>query len=111
MRSKKLVYILNRYSASSTSHFNHVANLLEEMGSRGIEIVLLIEKADDIPVVSSANVRIIALKNRRPFLRMGELFLVLKKLISQGFHHTYIRIAAPAALVATAVHRLSGGYT
>ncbi|OGT05212.1 MAG: hypothetical protein A2143_09090 [Gallionellales bacterium RBG_16_57_15] len=109
MQSKKLIYILNSYSVTESSHFHHVLGLLEALATRGIEIALVIEKADSIPTFSSANISVIALKHRSGLRRFLELFQVITHLIRQGFARTYVRIAAPAALTATLAHRLLGG--
>ncbi|MCP3177488.1 glycosyltransferase family 4 protein [Desulfuromonas sp. KJ2020] len=109
MQQKKLIYILNSYSPNDSSHFHHVLGLLDSLAKRGVEIALVIEKADAIPTFSHPNIRVIALQNRQGLLRFAELFRVIIRLIQQGFDRTYIRIAAPAALVATLAHRIYGG--
>ena len=109
MQPKKLIYILNSYSSNDSSHFHHVLGLLEALAERGIEITLVIEKADSIPTFTHSNIRVIALKHRQGLLRFVELFRVISRLIHQGFDRTYIRIAAPAALTATLAHRIYGG--
>lgn len=109
MQPKKLIYILNSYSATESSHFHHVLGLLEALAAQGIGIALVIEKAATTPTFSSKNIQVIALKNRFTILRLIELFIILCRLIRQGYTRTYIRIAAPAALTATLAHRLCGG--
>jgi len=109
MYSRKLIYILNSYSTNESSHFHHVLGLLEALTARGIEITLVIEKADSIPTFANANINVIALKQRSGLLRFVELFRIITGLIKKGFAKTYIRIAAPAALTATLAHRLFGG--
>ncbi len=107
--SKKLIYILNSYSSTESSHFHHVLGLLEALAKRDIEIVLVIEKAETIPIFSNTNIRVIAIKNHRGIRRYIELFQVVSKLIQEGFTRTFVRIAAPAALTAALAHYLHGG--
>lgn len=109
MQPKKLIYILNSYSATESSHFHHVLGLLEALAIRGIEIALVIEKASAIPEFNSSNITVIALKKQNGLRRFIELFQVIARLIRQGYLRTYVRIAAPATLVATLAHRLWGG--
>lgn len=111
LMDKKLIYILNSYSTTDSSHFHHVLGLLEALAERGIKIALVIEKTDGAPVFRSPNIKVVTLKHRFPLLRAMELFKNLCILIRQGFDRTYIRIAAPAALTATLAHRLFGGAT
>ncbi|MBZ0159117.1 glycosyltransferase family 4 protein [Candidatus Methylomirabilis sp.] len=109
MQSKKLTYILNNYSAKDASHFNHVPALLEALAMRGLEITLVIEKADFIPTFSSVNISVIPLKHRHGLSRLLELFRVIIHLIHRGFMRTYVRTAAPPALIAALTHRIFGG--
>ena len=46
---RTLVYVLNSYSAREASHFAHTLPLLRAIADRGIEVHLLIEKADGLP--------------------------------------------------------------
>lgn len=108
-KSKKLIYILNSYSAVDSSHFQHVLGLLEEMAKLGIEIALIIEKADRAPVFQQSSISVTVLKSRQKLQRFFELFLVLFCLIRRGYRRTFVRIAAPAALTATLAHRMFGG--
>lgn len=109
MPPKKLIYILNSYSSSDSSHFNHVPALLEALAARGIEVVLVIEKADSIPTFTDTNISVIRIKHRHSLSRFLELFMVITHLRRRGFMRTYVRIAAPAALIAALVYRLFGG--
>lgn len=109
MRPRKLIYIMNSYSSNESSHFHHVPGLLEALAARGIEITLVIEKANSIPAFSGANIDVIILKHRFGLMRFLELFCVITKLIRQGFTRTFVRIAAPAALTAALAHRIFGG--
>lgn len=107
--SKKLVYILNSYSENEPTHFGHVLNLLEAIAARGISIVLIIEKAKTVPQSRNLNLRIIALHNQAGWRRFAELFCLLTCLVRQGHLKSFIRITAPAALIAALVHRVFGG--
>ncbi|HIP47360.1 MAG TPA: glycosyltransferase family 1 protein [Lutibacter sp.] len=105
---KKLIYILNHYSADQGSHFYHILHLLEEIAYNGVEIVLLIEKAEGEPVFKNSNIKVIVQKETKPLKRIMELFNILKKLNKQGFKKIYIRISQNAALPAMAVSKLYG---
>ena len=59
MTDKKLIYILNHYSKNSASHFNHIFGLLDEITKLDIEVILIIEKADDVPSLTNSNIQII----------------------------------------------------
>lgn len=106
---KKLIYILNSYSESDASHFTHILHLLETMAEQGCEIVLLIEKPTEFPTLSHRNIRVIGLTARLPILRHIELFVRVTKLIRDGYRTTFIRIAAPATIMAALAHRMLGG--
>jgi glycosyltransferase involved in cell wall biosynthesis len=108
-KSKKLIYILNSYSLTESSHFHHVLGLLEALAERGIKIVLIIEKADAIPTFSNVNITVIAVNKSCGLSRYWQLFKIISGLIRKGFYRTYVRIAAPSALVATLAHRIFGG--
>jgi glycosyltransferase involved in cell wall biosynthesis len=86
-----------------------VLGLLEALALRGIKIALIIEKASAIPNFKSLNITVIALNKQNGLRRFIELFQVIARLIRQGYLRTYVRIAAPATLVATLAHRLGGG--
>lgn len=109
--NKKLIYILNSYSKNESSHFFHVLHLLSVMAQRGIEIILLIEKANDIPVFEEKNIKVMTLKNKAGIKRFIELYQTVANLNKQGYHRTYIRIASITALVASFANKLNGGLT
>ncbi len=100
---KKLIYILNHYSKDSTQHFFHVINLLKEIASQGADIVLVIEKCDGVPDIYHPGIRVIAQQKHQPLLRALELRSILSKLSGQGFKKVFIRISAPAALIAKTI--------
>ncbi len=105
---KKLIYILNHYASNQASHFYHILHLLEEIASNGVEIALVIEKADELPRLNHDRIQIIAQKEIHPLKRMVELFGILKRLNARGFKKIFIRISQNAALPAIAVSRLYG---
>ena len=105
---KKLIYILNQYSNKEGSHFYHILHLLKEMTKNGVKIVLVIEKATDIPTFDIQNIKVIAQKQsglKRPI----ELFSILKDLNKQGYKKTFVRISQNGALPAILVSKLYGG--
>lgn len=104
----KLIYILNHYASNQASHFYHILHLLEEIASHGVEIALVIEKADELPRFNHDRIQIIAQKEIHPLKRMVELFGILKRLNARGFKKIFIRISQNAALPAIAVSKLYG---
>lgn len=108
--SGRLIYILNHYSADDSSHFPHIVHLLQVIAEQGSEVTLIVEKsAGDLPAITHPRVSVRKLRSRTPGIRHLELFVLLLRLISEGFSATFVRIAAPAAIVAALAHRLAGG--
>jgi len=99
LNKKKLIYILNNYSINSTEHFFHVLNLLEEIAKNGIEILLIIEKSDGIPVTKSPNIKVICLKNTG-FKRLIELYYLIGIAQKENYNKLFVRISNWAAVVA-----------
>lgn len=106
-KNKKIVYILNSYSANEASHFHHILNLLVEMENHGCEIVLIVEKMFDKPQLQSSNIKVVGLKCRAFGMRHVELLLRLIYLRSVGFKKFFVRITAVASIIASVVARLS----
>lgn len=98
----KLVYVLNHYSKDESSHFVHVFALIEALARRGVEILLVIEKAADLPVIAHANVEVIGLGEPRPLWRWLRLRREIRHAIRRGYRTVFVRIAVPAALAAVA---------
>ncbi|MES2917850.1 MAG: glycosyltransferase family 4 protein [Pseudomonadota bacterium] len=107
---RKLIYILNGYSEGDASHFSHIIHLLDVMAEAGCEIRLVIEKPiGALPVFSSSRISAVGLTARGRVLRQFQLFLLISRLIREGYTKTFVRIAAPAAIIAALAHRLFGG--
>lgn len=106
---KKLIYILNSYSESDASHFTHILHLLEVIAEQGCEIVLLIEKPGTLPKFKNSAIKVVGLHAKLPVLRHIELFAKVAGLIRLGYRTTFVRIAAPASIMAAIAHRLFGG--
>jgi glycosyltransferase involved in cell wall biosynthesis len=106
---KRLIYVLNSYSESDASHFTHILHLLEVMAEQGCEIVLLIEKSGTLPKFRNPAITVQGVRTKFPLLRHFELFAKIAGLIRQGYRTTFVRIAAPASIVASLAHRLFGG--
>lgn len=96
---KKLVYILNQYSEKEGSHFHHILNLLEEIASNGIEIILIIEKSKSKPKFTSQNIQVV-LQKRKGILRPIELIILLLNFNRQGYKKVFIRISQWGAIPA-----------
>jgi len=103
VNNRKLIYILNHYSASSASHFYHILYLVEEIARQGTNVALIIEKCEGLPVVAqdvSGRIRILGQKSTRPWSRPIELFRMLFALNAEGYHAVFIRISWVAAVIA-----------
>jgi glycosyltransferase involved in cell wall biosynthesis len=79
------------------------------MAEQGCEIVLLIEKPGMLPELDHPAIKVIGLRTRLPILRHVELFARVASLIKLGYQTTFIRIAAPASIMASLAHRIFGG--
>jgi glycosyltransferase involved in cell wall biosynthesis len=99
---KKLIYILNHYSETSSSHFFHIIHLLEKMAEKGVKIALIIEKAEATPKIQSPGIRVFPIRSG-PWKRMLRMILLLFRLNREGYHKVFIRINWRAALIAGAV--------
>jgi glycosyltransferase involved in cell wall biosynthesis len=97
--TKKLIYILNHYSPDSTQHFYHVINLLEEISLQGVEVNLIIEKAEVAPIIANSNIKIFLLHNKG-LKRLPELYRLISKFQRQGFKKVFVRISNFGACVA-----------
>jgi len=97
---KKLIYILNHYSTTSVQHFYHIINLVKKMADKGVDIVLIIEKCEDIPEIYNKNIKVICQKETRAIKRVVELYIILKNLIKENYNKIFIRISINSAIVA-----------
>lgn len=95
---KKLIYILNSYSSKSAQHFYHVINLLSEIAKKDIDIVLIIEKADEMPIID-ASIKV-EVQKEHGFKRAFELYKLIRKYIKQGYTKTFVRISLNASVIA-----------
>lgn len=108
---KKLIYVMNHYSEKSDQHFYHIINLLKEMANKGIEIALIIEKADDIPVIKHENITVICQKEKENYKRVIELFFILKRLLKNGYNKIFIRITLNSAIISIIAAKLFNAET
>lgn len=107
--TKKLVYILNHYSNNSAQHFYHVVHLLECMAKLGIKIILIIEKADDVPVIENPNIEVMVQKEKGKLGRVLELNRMLSDVQKRGYDHIFIRISTNAGIIAIHSAKIHGG--
>lgn len=94
---KKLIYILNHYSVTSTEHFFHVLNLLEEIANNGVEIQLIIEKSDGQPIVRNSNINVVCLKYKN-VKRLIELYVLIGKAQKENYNKVFSRISTWATV-------------
>ena len=106
----KLVYILNHYSAKSQQHFGHVIGLVEEMALQNVDIALIIEKAEGVPIINHPNIHLYIL-NKSKWGRTLGLVRLLYKLSRQGYNRVFIRISWLAAVIAIKTSWISGQKT
>lgn len=99
MENKKLIYILNNYSSNSSEHFYHVLNLLEEISTKGVNILLIIEKSDSTPHVISPLIQVLCLK-KKGLSRLFEINRLIKRASKQGYNKLFVRISNWATIIA-----------
>jgi glycosyltransferase involved in cell wall biosynthesis len=100
METKKLIYILNHYSTNSASHFNHIFSLLDELTKLDVNVFLIIEKADDVPVIDNPRIILYVQRRKWPLFRLFELLFTLFQAKKLGYHDVFIRISRFAAVSA-----------
>lgn len=111
MKHRKLIYVLNHYSAESAEHFSHILRLLESIAAEGVQVALVIEKSSCVPETPHENLRIICQAERRGLRRARELFGILRGLMREGYRKVFVRISVNAALVAVLAARRYGAET
>ncbi|MFZ3588949.1 glycosyltransferase family 4 protein [Bacillus sp. DJP31] len=108
---RKMVYVLNHYSNKSVQHFYHILNLLLAMADKGIKIVLIIEKCDDVPSINHKNIQVICQKEKNNIKRVIELYTILVRLIKNGYKKIFVRITLNSAIISIVSARLHGAKT
>jgi glycosyltransferase involved in cell wall biosynthesis len=98
MKPRKLVYVLNHYSKNSPAHFNHIFGLLEEITKLQIDVILIIEKADDIPNIRNTRIELKVQRQKIVLFRFIELVFLIFLARRKGYKHVFIRISRFAAL-------------
>ncbi|WP_321434317.1 glycosyltransferase family 4 protein [Trichococcus flocculiformis] len=96
---KKMIYVLNHYSSSDSTHFYHVINLLNKVAESGIQICVVIEKADTIPQFNNPNIDVIVQKEKNKVLRLLEFFSVARKLAKEGYKKVFVRISTIPTII------------
>lgn len=99
---RHLVYVLNQFSSNESSHFVHVANLLEQIARRGVAVTLIIEKSDAGPTLKGDSVKVIRLPPSSAILRQWRLTRAVRREVAGGTASVFVRIAVPAALACVA---------
>ena len=98
--SNRLIYVLNNYSKKSDEHYFHVINFLDKLADTGVEIALIIEKSDELPVFRNPNIKIYPLSKGSKYLRSFKFLKVLNKLYTEGYRKIFIRISQNAIIPA-----------
>lgn len=97
--NRKLIYILNHYSESSSQHFFHVLNLLEEIARNEVSIKLIIEKSEGIPIINQPNIEVFCLK-KKGIYRLLELYILIGRIQKEGYNKLFVRITNWGAIMA-----------
>jgi len=74
-------------------------NLLEKIADQGVEIALVIEKCEDIPSISHVNIKVVPQRNVSAVMRTMELFMILRRLIKEGYTSTFVRVSVNSAII------------
>ncbi len=105
----KLIYILNSYSSGSSEHYFHVINLLKEIATLNVKIILIIEHCEgERPEIEGVDVVVLGGKNI--VARYMYLAIELMRLRSLGFEKVFIRIASKTAFLASLVYGIKVYY-
>jgi glycosyltransferase involved in cell wall biosynthesis len=96
----KLLYILNHYDPSASTHFSHVIPLLEEIASRGMPVRLLIEKAEVAPRTVLVDVVVAGDEKTHPFRRVIATARAVREAHDSGYNLAYVRISATGVIAA-----------
>jgi glycosyltransferase involved in cell wall biosynthesis len=97
---RRLVYVLNQFSRDESSHFVHVTGLIEALAARGVEVLLIVEKAFDVPDIPVAGVKVVGFMERRAIRRFFRLAATIRAAARAGYTAVFVRIGVPAALTA-----------
>jgi glycosyltransferase involved in cell wall biosynthesis len=95
----KMIYVLNHYSSSDSTHFYHIINLLNKVAESGIKICVVIEKADSAPKFNNQNIEVIIQKKKNKILRLLEFFYIARKLIKNDYRKVFIRISTIPTII------------
>ena len=90
--SKRLIYVLNNYFKKSDEHYFHVINFLDKLADTGVEIALIIEKSDELPVFRNPNIKIYPLSKGSKYLRSFKFLKVLNKLYTEKFSSEFLKM-------------------
>lgn len=94
----RLVYVLNTYSATDSSHFAHVRGLLNELAAQGLDLRLIVEKGE-VPDGLHSRVDGESLPARHsPLMRMLDLVRAVRRAQAEGYRTVFVRISAWSAL-------------
>lgn len=94
----RLVYVLNSYSPTDSSHFAHVRSLLNELAGQGVSVRLIVEKGE-VPDGLHHRVAAEALPRRASaVVRMLDLVRAVRRAQAEGFRTVFVRISAWSAL-------------
>lgn len=107
---EKLLYLMNHYSVSGSSHFQHIVHLLEQIAEQGAHVLLLIEKADSLPEVHHPNIDVVGLRqDLGPAGRWFALASELNRALRAGYRTVFVRISVWSALSAIWACRFGRG--
>lgn len=110
MTEEKLLYLMNHYSPRGATHFGHLVELLESLADQGVQILLLIEKAQALPAVRSPRIEVQAMPpDVGGFKRWIALVMAVASANRRGYRTVFVRISAWSALAALAASAFGRG--
>lgn len=98
----KLIYILNSYSTKSCEHFYHIIHLLQTLAEKGVQIRLIIEKADGIPEDLHPNIsaRVLSMQKGSIIGRYCRLSAEMFSYARKGYKNIFVRISMGSTVCA-----------
>jgi len=107
--NKKLCYILDIYDISTSSHYFHLYELIEEIG-KTVDLSLIVAEAKSQPIFKNIKNIYIQKITRTP-LKLAERLLVLAYMRAKGYKKIYVHYSFFSAIVASIITKIFGGKT
>ncbi len=108
---KKVLFIINHYSANSDQHLYHTLNLMKTLGEKGIKVAVIFERVEGKLPYIHENVTVYGQKQKNKFLRIAELCFLVRKIIQNGYKKVFVRITFHSAIIASICGKIYGADT